>query len=131
MVFSGITNCRGEIETGVAHKYLSGHSPDSTNFNNFNVVASKNSDFVSGGIAVTQTNSLLTMALSNTEGETSGSGIDFTVADITNLVYYIFYNLAQPEWERADFNNDGEINLEDITILVSYIFKGGPEPGCL
>jgi len=34
-----------------------------------------------------------------------------------------------PQWV-GDANCDGIINVGDIVYLVSYLYKGGPEPGC-
>jgi hypothetical protein len=30
----------------------------------------------------------------------------------------------------ADVNNDNQPNVGDVVYLISYIFKGGPEPNC-
>ena len=34
------------------------------------------------------------------------------------------------EYVRGDVNGDGIINVGDIVYLVSYLYKGGPEPNC-
>jgi hypothetical protein len=31
----------------------------------------------------------------------------------------------------GDANNDGNVNILDITFLINYLYKGGPEPPCL
>ncbi len=131
VAYSGSTDCSGEIETGVAYKFISGHSADSLNYNNFNVTGSKDGDFTNRSISISQPNTSIDLVLSGTTGEIAGDGIEFTVVDIVNLINYIFYSQPQPQWERSDVDTDGEINVRDITLLVNYVFKGGAHPSCL
>jgi hypothetical protein len=34
------------------------------------------------------------------------------------------------EGNCGDVNNSGTINILDITYLINYVYKGGPEPDC-
>jgi len=52
------------------------------------------------------------------------------VADLTNLVRYLFETFPPPIpcLEEADADGSGTMNISDLTLLVSYLFSGGPPP---
>ena len=31
---------------------------------------------------------------------------------------------------NADYSDDGLVNILDVTFLINYLYKGGPEPEC-
>jgi hypothetical protein len=51
------------------------------------------------------------------------------------------YNLLHGYWQDfasasccdkpGDANNNGTVNIQDITYLINYLYKGGPQPPCL
>ncbi len=63
-------------------------------------------------------------------GNADGDPLDETnVADLTYLVYYLFFGgFPPPCEEEGDLDGGGGVNVADITYLVAYLFKGGPPP---
>ncbi len=63
-------------------------------------------------------------------GDANGDS-EVNLTDVATLIYILYagdvrpYNLA-----AVDFDNSGTINLLDITCLIRYLFKNGPEPEC-
>ncbi len=69
-------------------------------------------------------------------GNTTDTGLfSFTVSvtdnsngyqDDENYNLYVVYNPAPPV--PGDFNDDGDVNVADLTLFVNYVFKGGDAP---
>lgn len=51
-----------------------------------------------------------------------------TLIDVDTIL--VIHNVRNPE-DRGDANGSGEIDIDDITTLIWYIFQGGPHPGRL
>ncbi len=59
----------------------------------------------------------------------TGAGGPADIADLTVLVYYLFRGGQAPPCPRAgDANNDGGVNVLDVTYLVDWMFLAGPDP---
>lgn len=90
----------------------------------------------------------------NPAGEIAGSGISgksFADSSVTSALSYDYLILSKNELNqfsphpeivtvtyseyccqlKGDVNADGTINILDLTVFISYLFKNGPEPGCV
>lgn len=47
---------------------------------------------------------------------------------IANCWAAINYSFAEPEYMVGDADGSGEIDIDDVVYIISYIFTGGPEP---
>ena len=47
------------------------------------------------------------------------------------LVQRVLAYFAEPTPHYGDVNHDGRVNIQDITFLINYLYKGGPAPSVL
>ncbi len=52
-------------------------------------------------------------------------------ADITKVSDYAFRGVEIPEGTNADLNEDGVVDILDVTFLTNYLFRDGPAPTCV
>lgn len=46
------------------------------------------------------------------------------------MIGQIYYNAQSPiHWSLADYDCDYDTDATDLTLLINYIFEGGPAPG--
>jgi hypothetical protein len=54
-----------------------------------------------------------------------------TEASAQALVQKVLTYFAEPTPHYGDVTHDGRVNIQDITSLINYLYKGGPAPGVL
>nr|MBN2276463.1 S8 family serine peptidase [candidate division Zixibacteria bacterium] len=54
------------------------------------------------------------------------------ILNVTDMIRFIYGDDTEvlPENQVGDCNCSGQINILDVTLLVNYIYRGGPEPMC-
>jgi len=61
--------------------------------------------------------------------------VSFSGKELNLNAGYMEYNpyvktgyVSQSDHIKGDANGDGNINILDVTFLINYLYKGGPEP---
>jgi Zn-dependent M28 family amino/carboxypeptidase len=54
-----------------------------------------------------------------------------TEASAQALVQKVLAYFVEPTPHYGDVNHDGRVNIQDITFLINYLYKGGPAPSAL
>lgn len=62
-------------------------------------------------------------------GDTNEDG-RINVADAVRIVWCLTNFLPGLTIESSDLNEDGAVNIADAVVLINFIFRNGPSPGC-
>lgn len=65
----------------------------------------------------------------NVCGDTNSDGF-LDAVDLQNINSYAFEDVSVPEGVRADLDGNGYIDIFDVSIMISHLFRGGDAPNC-